>query len=59
MHKKYQLMLDIHRGSISLVATPACNMLLNLIVIGKGSFAVARQSPLSHYARRIACISTH
>jgi len=28
---------DIHWGSISLVATPACNILLNLIVKGKGN----------------------
>lgn len=40
MHKKYQLMLDIHRGSMSLVATPAWSMLLNLMVKGKGSFTV-------------------
>ena len=38
MHKKYQLMLDIHLGSMSLVATPACSMLLNLMVNGNGSF---------------------
>ncbi len=41
MHKKYQLILDIHLGSMSLVATPAWSMLLNLIVRGKGSFTVA------------------
>jgi hypothetical protein len=38
MHRKYHEMLDIHRGSSSLVATPACSMLLNLSVRGKGSF---------------------
>lgn len=37
-HKKYHEMLDIHLGSMSLVATPACNMLLNLMVKGNGSF---------------------
>lgn len=37
-HKKYHEMLDIHRGSMSLVATPACSMLLNLMVKGNGSF---------------------
>lgn len=31
-------MLDIHRGSMSLVCTPACSMLLNLMVMGNGSF---------------------
>ncbi len=31
-------MLDIHLGSMSLVATPACSMLLNLIVNGNGNF---------------------
>lgn len=40
MHKKYQLILDIHRGSMSLVWTPACNMLLNLMVMGNGNFTV-------------------
>lgn len=44
MHKKYQLMLDIHRGSMSLVATPAWSMLLNLMVSGNGSFTVPRVS---------------
>jgi len=38
MQRKYQLMLDIHRGSMSLVCTPACSMLLNLMVMGNGSF---------------------
>lgn len=33
-------MLDIHLGSISLVCTPACNMLLNLMVMGKGNFTI-------------------
>jgi hypothetical protein len=46
MHKKYQLMLDIHRGSMSLVATPAWSMLLNLMVSGNGSFTVFL---ISHY----------
>ena len=41
MHKKYQLMLDIHLGSMSLVATPACSMLLNLMVNGNGSFTAS------------------
>lgn len=44
IHRKYQLMLDIHRGSISLVATPAWSMLLNLMVKGKGSFTVVGTS---------------
>lgn len=48
MHKKYQLMLDIHRGSMSLVATPAWSMLLNLMVRGNGSFTI--QSQLGHPA---------
>lgn len=39
-HKKYHEMLDIHLGSMSLVATPACSILLNLIVKGNGSFTV-------------------
>lgn len=38
MQRKYQLILDIHRGSISLVMTPDCSMLLNLMVRGNGSF---------------------
>ncbi|KAK5633074.1 hypothetical protein RRF57_008788 [Xylaria bambusicola] len=42
MHKKYQLILDIHLGSISFVMTPACSMLLNLIVIGKGSLMITK-----------------
>lgn len=47
-------MLDIHRGSMSLVCTPACNMLLNLMVRGNGSFTarvsqvLSRQSLLEH-----------
>jgi hypothetical protein len=40
MHRKYQLMLDIHRGSMSLVATPAWSMPLNLMVSGNGSFTI-------------------
>lgn len=43
MQRKYQLILDIHRGSMSLVCTPACNMLLNLMVIGKGNFTKPSQ----------------
>lgn len=38
MQRKYQLMLDIHLGSMSFVCTPAWSMLLNLIVMGNGSF---------------------
>ena len=48
MQRKYQLMLDIHLGSMSFVMTPDCSMLLNLIVIGKGSFTgddVSRARP--------------
>lgn len=37
MQSTYQEIEDIHCGSISLVATPACNILLNLIVNGKGN----------------------
>jgi len=47
MQRKYQLMLDIHRGSISFVATPAWSMLLNLMVKGNGSFT---SQPVSHTA---------
>lgn len=43
MHKKYQLILDIQRGSMSLVWTPACSILLNLMVMGKGSFTMYSQ----------------
>src|ERR1700709_635104 len=37
MQSTYQDMDDIHCGSISLVATPAWSILLNLIVKGNGS----------------------
>lgn len=38
IHKKYHEILDIHLGSMSLVATPAWSMLLNLMVRGNGNF---------------------
>jgi len=47
IHRKYQLMLDIHLGSMSFVATPACSMLLNLMVKGKGSFTASQ--PVSRW----------
>lgn len=52
MHKKYHEMLDIHRGSMSFVATPACSMLLNLMVRGNGSFT-ARDRLVSKSRRSI------
>lgn len=58
MQRKYQLMLDIQRGSISLVCTPAWSMLLNLIVRGKGSFT-AQVSKEPSQKQKIQVLLTH
>lgn len=51
MQRKYHEMLDIHLGSISLVATPAWSMLLNLMVRGNGNFTA--QDGHSHVSHNI------